>query len=601
MRASLRPLRRAGLVAAAGVALLGATAIHRVVRELRAPFDRTTAGYVRSESCAGCHPTRHETWDATFHSSMTQLPSPAAVLGDFDDAEYTWSGVTSRFTREGERFFIETLDAVDPAGGGRTRYEVSMTVGSRRVQQYVTRIGDRHFRLPLAWSVEEARWFHLAGGFLHPDGAGFHDHTTLWDANCIFCHNVKGNPGFDPAKGTFASRVEEAGIACEACHGPGEEHVARRTDPLRSALIPLAGGSDPTIVSPFDLPADRQVQLCGHCHGQRLPEPRSRIQEFVTRGDPYTAGEDLHAFVTPIGRDTQLEGVDLSLRFWKNGTPRLTAYEYQALLMTPDYQKGGLTCVHCHSMHGGDPRGMIREPMRGSAACADCHADIVAKVAEHSRHRADGSGADCYACHLPRIVYGVLDVHPTHRIARPDPSRAWRFDMPEACTLCHVDKTAEWAAKTFAELWAKPGVDPPGAFRETAECVRALFAGDVVQRAVAVEALAERAPLWAVPLLLAAMEDGYPAVRHFAWRGVRRILAREGAAWDDAPAFDPLADESVRAAVLGDAWRWWSALDKSALVHPGPAVPLDAAFLPIDSTVDRLRSGRDERLISIGE
>jgi predicted CXXCH cytochrome family protein len=605
MRALLRPARTAALVTAAVVVLLGATAIHGVVRNLRAPFDRTTAAYVRSESCVSCHPGRHETWDATFHSSMTQVPSPEAVLGDFDGAEYSWGGVTTRFTREGERFLIDTLDAVDPASGRRTRYEVALTVGSRRVQQYVTRIGDRHFRLPLAWNVEEGRWFHLAGGFLHPDGAGFHDHTALWDANCIFCHNVKARPGFDPPNGIFAARVEEPGIACEACHGPGGEHVARRSDPLRSALMPLVGGADPTIVSPLDLPPDRQVQLCGHCHGQRLPEPRSRIEGFLTQGDPYTAGEDLGAFTTPIQRDTELEGADFALRFWEDGTPRLTAYEYQALLMTPDYAKGGLTCVHCHSMHGGDPRGMIREPMRGAAACVDCHADIVAKVGEHSRHRAEGEGADCYACHLPRIVYGVLDVHPTHRIARPDPSRAWRYDMPEACTLCHVDRTAEWAARTFTELYGAgevpaPAEPPPGPFRETAECVRALFAGDVVQRAVAVEALADRAPLWAVPLLLATMEDGYPAVRHFAWRGLHRVLEREGV---PAPAlsFDSLGDPPARAAALGQAWAWWSELDKPALAHPGPAVPLDDAFRPIATAVARLEAGRDERIIAIGE
>jgi hypothetical protein len=165
-----------------------------------------------------------------------------------------------------------------------------------------------------------------------------------------------------------------------------------------------------------------------------------------------------------------------------------------------------------------------------------------------------------------------------------------------------VDRTAEWAARTFAELWAKPGVDSPaGAFRETAECVRALFGGDVVQRAVAVEALAERAPLWAVPLLLATMEDDYPAIRHFASRGLRRILEREAVSPPAAFAFDALAEEPVRAAALGEAWVWWSDLDKSALAHPGPAVPLDGAFRPIAPAVAQLKAGRDERVIAIGE
>ena len=63
---------------------------------------------------------------------------------------------------------------------------MAMTVGSRRIQQYVTRIGDRHVRLPLAWNIEEKRWVHLNGAFLHPDGSDFNTHRADWDNNCIF-------------------------------------------------------------------------------------------------------------------------------------------------------------------------------------------------------------------------------------------------------------------------------------------------------------------------------------------------------------------------------------------------------------------------------
>ena len=44
-----------------------------------------------------------------------------------------------------------------------------------------------------------------------------------------------------------------------------------------------------------------------------------------------------------------------------------------------------LTCIDCHSAHGGDPRGMITEQMRGSAACAKCHESIVGDAAAVAR------------------------------------------------------------------------------------------------------------------------------------------------------------------------------------------------------------------------
>jgi hypothetical protein len=266
---------------------------------------------------------------------------------------------------------------------------------------------------------------------------------------------------------------------------------------------------------------------------------------------------------------------------------------------------------------------MIAPEMRGRTACAACHPAIVADPGAHSRHRAGGPGADCYACHLPRITYGILETHPTHRIQVPDPSRAWRHDMPEACTLCHVDRTAAWAAEAMADRFggteaaaagatspaaAAAPAPPAGDFREIAECVRALFAGDVVQRAVAARAL-DRAvphadepasPLWTVPLLILTLEDDYPAIRRFAERGLGELLAREGVA---APAtgFDPLAEPDARAAAVERWWAWWSALDRGAIAHPGEAVPLDADLVPEREVIDRLKAGRDESVIAIGE
>src|SRR5262245_10396544 len=475
-----RAFEASRLLAAAFILALAAGLVFMVVGvrgEIRQPIDLRPIPYARSGACQPCPPDHSGSWPRTFHRRMTQIASSASVLGDFDGASYTYRGVTSRFTHEGERYFIETL----AADGRPRRFEIALTVGSRRVQQYVAAVGDRHIRLPLAWNIEEGRWFHLNGGFLDPDGIDFNSHTTVWDANCIFCHNVKANPGFDFSTQKFRSGVAELGIACEACHGPGEEHVRRNENPLRRYLLNASTSRrDPTIHSPLELSKERQVQLCGHCHGQRVPNPLERIDEFATRGDPYTAGDDLSEYTTPVQIDTKLEGTEFWLRFWKDGTARLTAYEYQGLLQSKDYQHGDLTCISCHSMHGGDPKGMITEEKRGPAACLPCHAEIGKNIEGHTKHKAASTGSDCYACHMPKITYGLLDVHPTHRIQNPDPARAWRYDMPEACTLCHTNKTARWAAASVAEQYGTPppsdAPDDP-AFTQ-AECVRALLGGD---------------------------------------------------------------------------------------------------------------------------
>jgi predicted CXXCH cytochrome family protein len=634
------------------LAAAGFAAARAVQTEIATPIDLRGVEYVRSRTCVRCHPDHYASWSRTFHRTMTQLAGPEAVLGDFEDARYTYGGVTSRFTRDGGRFFIETLDT----DGAMKRFEVALTVGSRRVQQYVTQRADKRYRLPLAWNIEEGRWFHLNGGFLHPDGVDFNNHTTLWDANCTFCHNVKASPGYDWGTRRFDSEVAELGIACEACHAPGAEHIERNANPLRRYLLYASEARDPTIVWPRGLTKEREVQICGHCHGQRMPNPLERIDEFITRGDPYTAGDDLAHYTTPITMTSRLDDEEFAPRFWRDGTPRLTAYEYQGLLMSADYQRGELRCTSCHSMHGGDPRGMITEEMRGPAACLSCHAEIGRDVASHTKHDASGSGSDCYACHMPKIVYGLLSVHPTHRIQNPDPSRAWRHDMPEACTLCHTNQTSRWAADALVRLWpgAHPGRDdleapgshayadtadgadaaqpggpsgagareergrPDGPEWHVAENVRALLSGDVVQRAVAVMALADersytsaaRARLWAAPFLILTMEDRYPAVRHFAHRALRQLAERAGedaSTWaapvvaPPPPAFDALADPAERERAIAKSWEWWNALEKSGMPHPGDAVPLDENLAPDFRLVQTLRAMQESHAINIGE
>ncbi|ADO74185.1 cytochrome c3 family protein [Stigmatella aurantiaca] len=613
------PLLRSPYVAwGAGVLVLATLvglALRATAAEVAVPVPLAPVGYAGSSACQACHPEHSESWRRTFHRTMTQEATATSVVGDFNRASFTYAGITSRFLREGEHFVIETLD-----GQGRLRRQtVARTVGSRRVQQYLVREGDRYIRLPLAWNIEDRRWFHLTGGFLDPDGTDFNTHRAIWDANCIFCHNVKARPGYDWNRARFDSQVAELGIACEACHGPGTEHAARNTQPLRRYFLHYSDKADPSIVNPSRLNPLQQVQICGHCHGQRLPEPIGRIRQFLSEGDPYTAGENLSAYTQPLQRDSHLAGVEVTLRFWKDGTPRLSAYEYQGLLMSKDFQRGGLTCQHCHSMHEGDPKGMMTQAMRGPAACQSCHPDTVARAATHSRHPEGSSGTDCYACHMPKITYGIGTVHPTHHIQTPDPSRAWRHEMPEACTLCHTDRSARWAAQTLRQQQGLPPSEdlPNDPDFELAESVRALLSGDVVQRAVAAAALGDErsalthplARLWAVPFLLKALEDNYPSIRRLSWRSLQSLVARAGqvrpslaASAQPLPRFDFQAPEEERNLVVRRWRQWWAAMASGDIPRPGPAVPLDAAMEPVESAVERLLRRRAiQPPIQIGE
>ncbi len=579
-------------------AVLGARAAvqrHRLTVELATPRDLHRVAYVGSRACRACHLDHLATWKRTFHRTMTAEATPAFVKGDFGGATLDAAGVRTRMDRTPDGRYRMTFQR--PGQPARVA-TVDRTVGSHRYQQYLTRIGDTYWRLPVAWSVTDGRWFPMTSAFLFRDpdpaagGAGrdpddprpvfgggdFDRHVTRWNDNCVFCHNVAPNPARDPRTGRFATTVAELGVACEACHGPGGEHAARNADPARRARL-AGGAADPTIVNPSRLSPSRAADLCGRCHGQRLADD---LAPFLAHGDPFVPGDDLAVESVPLWRDTALHGdrTAFAARFWEDGTARLTAYEYQGLLQSPCAMRGPLTCTDCHGMHEGDPRGQLRARFADSpnAMCTGCHPTFAARaaLAAHAHHDPSGEGGRCVSCHMPRIVYGVLDVHRSHRIEVPEPARNASSGRPDACTGCHVDRTAAWAQTAAGRWWGTVRYPAGVRIPDGTAPQEAALGGEAVARAVAADALG-RAPVTSPAqrrarlgvLLQVLATDRYPAVREIAWRAFRRLAAGDlTAELAGRAAYDPGAPAAARTLA---SLRLRNALLGAATPRPPPA------------------------------
>ncbi|MEO6390911.1 MAG: cytochrome c3 family protein [Pyrinomonadaceae bacterium] len=490
--------------------------------------------YIDSSKCLACHEGHYASWRRTYHSRMTQTAETVTVQGDFttnNTLEYL--GVKARMERRPDGFFA-TFSYPD----GRTETnKIERTVGSRRMEQYLIKEAGQYTRLPLAYDLVNRRWISLNGSFFHADSTDYQQHRAQWDSNCVFCHNVKAQPNMDFGTRTFKTEVAELGIACGACHGQTAKHI----DEANSWLSRFSWWRDPSasrsVIHPEKLSAERSLMMCGHCHGQRVPEPLDRIRQIMGPGDPYNAGDDLSALYRPVQRDTVLGDFSFANRFWNNGSPRLTAYEYQGILRSACYMRGKpehkISCLSCHSMHDGDPKGMILPVNRTNTACLECHQKFSdgAALAQHTGHGAASTGSSCYSCHMPRVVYGVMSFHPTHDISIPRPDLTVTRSVPNACNLCHLDRSVNWAIESSRRLWpaqfaaAQPAKDPM--FNE-AEGPRMLFAGDALTRAMAAEAMSgggavNHDPNWTGPFLLEAFNDNYPIVRYFAANGLAAI------------------------------------------------------------------------------
>jgi hypothetical protein len=135
---------------------------------------------------------------------------------------------------------------------------------------------------------------------------------------------------------------------------------------------------------------------------------------------------------------------------------------------------------------------------------------------------------------MPAIVYGLVGVHRSHRIDSPSvPKRAEAGERPNACVLCHVERSLGWVADRLREWSEKAGTEPERApVPVEPEIARLLLRGDPIERAIAANALgsdgADASGAAVAPrlgLLLDSLEhDDYPAVRAIAWRSLRALL-----------------------------------------------------------------------------
>lgn len=525
---------------------------------LRAGF--ADANYLKSSDCRSCHADHFASWARTFHSRMTQEAKPVSVQGDFERHNtFEYLGVKAHMEKRGDGFFM-TFNFPD----GRTQtVTVDRTVGSRRIEQYLTKQQGQYTRLPVAYDLVNRRWMSLNGSFFYPDGDNYFQQSAQWDANCVFCHNVKAQPHINFKTKQFQTEVTELGIACGACHGPAAAHAEAALSPWTRNVWRWQATGDKGIVNPLKLSSERSMMICGHCHGQRVPEPLDRIQSILTSGDPFNAGEDLSQFYRPINHESHVGKVSFASRFWANGSPRLTAYEYQGILRSKCFIKGEpsrrLNCLTCHTMHGGDPAGQITAANRTDKPCLSCHQQFGNSIAlaTHTKHATDSTGSRCYNCHMPRVVYGVMAVHPTHDITVPDPQLTVSAGVPNACNQCHMDRGVNWSIEQTKRLWPQRFGSAQLSGDEQfnlPEGPRALFAGDALTRSLAAELLGgggpvKPDPLWASPFLVEALADKYPIVRFFAANG----LTRSGVPWRAAKP-DYLATPQTRDAAV-QQWR----------------------------------------------
>jgi hypothetical protein len=603
------------------------------------PIQVEEDGYVSSRPCKACHPAQYSTWHRSYHRSMTQLATPDAVRADFDGVRV--SGVQDAamlLERRGDEFWAEFDDPdQDTKGGGppRIRRQIVMVTGSHQQQVYWYRTEFNRLlgQLPGMYLIDERRWIPRRAAFLRPPPERRFSETGRWNAVCIDCHATNGKRQIDapfgarPIESMVAeTQVADFGIACEACHGPGDEHVRANRSPLRRYGLHLSGLPDATSLKPTRLDARRSSQICGQCHSTSILYERVGAPSPHGPAPAYRPGHDLDEtrFVLQPTKNlesatmkTILESDPASLddSFWRDGMVRVSGREYNGLIDSPCFtdakdERRTMSCSSCHTMHkpAEDLRSIgewadthqVSAGMSGNGACLQCHPSFAPNVTAHTRHQPGSSGSSCYNCHMPYTSYGLLRALRSHQISSPTAAASVRTRRPNACNACHLDKTLAWTSDYLEKWYGTPQIPLDQDDRTIPASMLALLRGDAGQRALVAWSMgwtpAQHASgtSWMAPSLSVLMNDPYEAVRFIAHRSLRTLPGFGGFSFDFT---GPSRQRSAEVMNVMDVWRRSGALGRS----PNAPALLLGPDGSMKADVTRLLRQRDHRRMDLRE
>ncbi len=513
------------------------------------------ATYVGNQVCKSCHEKEYQDWLKSHHSKAMAHASEQSVLGDFNNAKFEYAGTTSTFFKKNNKFFVNT----DGPDGELHDYEILFTFGFDPLQQYLIELEKgRYQALSIAWDARSKkdggqRWYHL-----YPDDEATYKHPLHWTKQsqnwnfvCAECHSTNLKRNFDPKTRQYHTSWSDINVACEACHGPGSEHIKQISNPNRKPNDPLGlivqfnerkgvewvmDAIKGTALRSKPNTQHTELNVCGRCHSRRTP---------------LAEGAD----ITPHMLDHYRLQLLTAGYYHPDGQPTDETYVYGSFLQSKMFH-AGVTCSECHDAHTMQLKG------EGNTVCLQCHSSEKFNTPKHHFHPIASKGALCAECHMAPQNYMGVDARHDHSFRIPRPDLSVKLGTPNACNNCHDDKSAQWAANQVREWYGDQRIAGYQNYAETFYNARLGHpaGGEQLVKLIENEATPDIAKATAIQEL-----QRYPAVRPVDW-------------WQQLPEkHSDLVCMAIAYTTASLAPETRTALIPSLLEHPTKAVRMEAA------------------------
>jgi hypothetical protein len=356
--------------------------------------------YVGSQACSGCHSGKHADWNASGHPYKIQriqnsLP-PSYPPGLFSQKNI------------GPSISYSIQPGVPMPPKGHTWSSIGWVMGGYHSNaRFLDTLGYLILGDTAQYNIPTNKWVKYV-----QSAPG----TQTYSYSCYKCHTTGPSqtktPAFDAFPGIEGSWAE-AGVGCEACHGPSSDHLP-----------------NPTGVKP----PKEGYETCNNCHARDRSETNKKVEWLPATYQSISTGFIRHR-------------------------------EQGDMMLASKHHLAGMTCATCHDPH----KGVYYElgGLKASASCENCHANKT--VPGHT-------SASCLDCHMPNAARNgdhltqyvseqsahfwkiltspitMFDNLDTTFVAgkkyiKVDGNGLSGLTLDYTCLQCHSDKNVNWAAQ----------------------------------------------------------------------------------------------------------------------------------------------------------